>query len=290
MPDPDYSAVFSIDVEDWYQGIELPLAQWAGREKRVHVGLDTILGLLSEHKTRGTFFILGWIAERYPEIVRRIAEQGHEIASHGYAHEKVYGMTRDQFREDIRRTKGLLESIAASPVVAHRSPFFSITRDSLWALEVLRQEGYLYDCSISPVRTWRYGIDGSPAAPYRIKELGLVEFPVSTGELLTRKFAIGGAYFRIFPYFLTERGIQRLISEGAPFMFYAHPWEYDPDHPVIDAMDRRAKLTHYFNLGATAPRTARLLKSCRFRSLSEVIEFLDARQAIPELSLETLKS
>lgn len=287
---PRYNAVFTIDVEDWYHGIELPPSQWEGREKRLHIGLDAILALLRESGTRGTFFVLGWIAAHHPDVVRKIAADGHEIGSHGYAHDKVYHLTPAEFREDIRKTKSILEAITGQKVVAHRSPFFSITQESLWALAILRDEGFLYDCSISPVKTWRYGIPSSPESPYRIQELDLIEFPVSTSRFLHKKIGLGGAYFRIFPYFLNHNAIRGLMKQGQPFMFYVHPWEYDPDHPVVKNIEPRARVTHYFNLRSTAPRTERLLRDCRFQSLGEAIAELQSRKAIPDVSLDRLKN
>lgn len=289
MPGGDYSAVFSIDVEDWYHGIELPRCRWAGQERRISLGVEAILGLLERHETRGTFFTLGWIAEHHPEVVRRIAEAGHELASHGYSHQKVYDLGPGEFRSEVRRTKQLLEDIGGRPVRAHRSPFFSITPSSLWALEILKDEGYEYDCSISPVKTWRYGIAGSPSYAYRISELGLVEFPVSTITVLSKKLGLGGAYFRILPSVVTERGLDRSLSEHRQAIFYAHPWEYDPAHPRIGGLDPRARLTHYFNLGSTYPKTERLLARYRFKTLDQAIRDLQADNAIPDISIATLR-
>jgi len=290
MVDPDYCAVFTVDVEDWYHGIELPASRWSGLEHRLSVGLDALLQLLSDHGTRGTFFTLGWIAERYPAVVRRIAAGGHELASHGYSHEKVYRLTPEQFRDEVRRTKQLIESISGQPIVAHRSPYFSITRDSLWALEILREEGYSCDCSISPVQTWRYGIPGSPDRAYRISDVDLVEFPISVTRLLSKKLGIGGAWFRILPARITERALDHLLARDRQAIFYAHPWEYDPDHPVVRDIDVRAGLTHYFNLKSTLPKTERLLRRFRFQTLAEAVSRLQARDAILDYSLDRLRN
>lgn len=289
MPLQSYSAAFTIDVEDWYHGIELPQSRWASLERRISLGLEAVLRLLAQHGTRGTFFTLGWIAENQPEVVRRIAAEGHELASHGYSHEKVYHLTPEQFRSEVRRTKDLLESITGQPVMAHRSPYFSITRDSLWALQILGEEGYRYDCSISPVKTWRYGIAGSPDRAYRIKEIDLIEFPVSLIAVFSKKVGLGGAYFRILPWALTERALDRSLQGKSQAIFYAHPWEYDPAHPVVGDMGFRARLTHYFNLKSTYSKTDRLLGRFRFQSLSHAISDLQARHAIPDLSIETLR-
>jgi len=289
MPPRDDCAVFSIDLEDWYQGVEIPLSHWEGKENRIQIGLDAVLSILQEAGTHGTFFALGWIAEKYPEIVGRIAAAGHEIGSHGYCHQRVSKLTPQEFRTDIRRTKEILEKITGKPVRAYRAPFFSVVESSLWALPILREEGYEYDCSIAPVKNWHYGIESSPEDVYRIKELGLIEFPISTFRFLGQKVGIGGAYFRVFPYRYTSRGLGRLLSASRPAIFYAHPWEYDPDHPTVK-MDFRMSLTHYFNLKATRERTRKLLRQYRFRALSEVIESLQAADRIPSISIEALKS
>lgn len=282
-------AVFSIDVEDWYHGVELPYSEWAGKEDRIRIGLDSLLELLRQSKTQGTFFILGWIAEKNPELVRKIASLGHEIGSHGYNHRRVTRQTPDEFRSDIRRTKGILEELSGRPVLAHRSPFFSIVKSSLWALPILSEEGYKYDCSIAPVKNWHYGIENSPDHVYQIRELGLIEFPISTSKILGRKAGIGGAYFRIFPYWWTRSGISRLLKASHPVMFYAHPWEYDPGHPSI-GMDFRIRLTHYSNLKSTYEKTQRLLQDYRFDTLSNVVKNIQTTSGIPVVSLESLKN
>lgn len=284
----DDRAVFSIDVEDWYQGV-VPLSHWAGKENRIQIGLDAVLSLLQETGTRGTFFALGWIAEKYPEVVAQIAAAGHEIGAHGYCHRRISTLTPQEFRQDIRRTKEILEKIAGKPVRAYRAPFFSVVKASLWALPILREEGYEYDCSIAPVKNWHYGIENAPEDVYRIQEVGLIEFPISTFRFLGRKVGIGGAYFRVFPYRYTARGLGRLLSASRPAMFYAHPWEYDPAQPSAK-MDWRMKLTHYFNLSVTRERTRKLLQQYRFRTLSEVVASLQACGQIPSISIEALKN
>lgn len=289
MPVPGaQNAVFSIDVEDWYHGIELPQNQWAGKEDRIERGLKSVLDLLKRSGTKGTFFVLGWVAERHGDLIKSIAEQNHELGSHGYSHQKVYDLSPDEFRSEIRKTKEILERLTGKVINAHRSPFFSITRSALWALKILKDEGYSVDCSISPVKTWRYGIEGSPTHPYRIKDLDLLEFPVSTLRVLTRTIGIGGAYFRILPFAMTEAGIRRSLEAHGAAMFYAHPWEYDPDHPRFGDIEFKARLTHYFNLGSTLTKTARLLRSFKFTTLSEVRASLDASGSLPGIELATL--
>ena len=235
---------FSIDLEDWYQGIELPVEKWTNREHRLEKGLNNILELLNNTNTKATFFCLGWIAKHHANVIKTISNEGHEIASHGYSHDKVYALSPATFREDVRKTKALLEDLSGKKVIGNRSPYFSITRKSLWAIKILYEEGYTYDCSISPVETWRYGISSSPDSIYKFKEFDLIEFPVSTTTFLYKKISIGGAYFRIFPYYIFKKFFT--LADKSK-MFYCHPWEYDPQHPSI-SFDWKAHLTHYFNL------------------------------------------
>lgn len=278
---------FSIDLEDWYQGIELPFAQWHGQEYRLEKGLDVVLELLAGKGVKATFFCLGWIAEAHPAVVRKIFDSGHEIASHGYSHEKIYSLDRNRFAEETRKTKGLLEDITGSEVRGYRAPYFSITRESLWALEVLKESGFKYDCSISPVETWRYGISSSPDHIYNISELDLLEFPVSTFNLMNRKFGVGGAYFRIFPFFFFHKFFENAGRSGKPGMFYAHPWEFDPEHPVIQ-FHWKATLTHYFNLKNMSRKTEKLLRSFTFTTVSEVIDSFRRENKISNVSLARL--
>ncbi len=279
---------FSIDLEDWYQGIELRLEEWAGKENRLEFGLDVILRLLDETCTKCTFFSLGWIAEKFPDVITKIAGLGHEIASHGYFHEKVYTLNSEKFREDIKRTKGIIEDITGTAVKGNRSPYFSITRKSLWALSILQDEGFEYDCSISPIETWRYGISSSPENIYRIKEVGIVEYPLSTFSLLGKRLGVGGAYFRIFPYFFFKNVFREKTRSQHSGMFYAHPWEFDPDHPIV-SFDWRAKLTHYFNLKGMERRTLKLLKCFPFARVADIIREATDSGSVTQISIKSLE-
>jgi polysaccharide deacetylase family protein (PEP-CTERM system associated) len=279
---------FSVDLEDWYQGIELPFESWSGHSDRIRKGVDPLLELLDKHNTKATFFTLGWIGEKYPELIKQITDAGHEMASHGYSHEKVYDLSPEAFRKEISKTKKILEDISGTEVVAFRAPFFSITNKSLWALDVLKEEGYTIDCSISPVKTWRYGISTTPDEIFTIKENGLTEFPVSTFKLLTKNLGIGGAYFRLFPYMLTSNGLKQRAKEGKPNMFYIHPWEYDPHHPVVD-MERKAKITHYTRLSKTIPFTDKLLGQFKFDTVTNVVKAYKEQREVNEYSIEILK-
>lgn len=278
---------FSIDLEDWYQGIELPISEWAGKEKRIEKGMDKIIEILEETDSKCTFFILGWVGENYPELIKKLSKAGHEIASHGYQHDKVYDMKPAEFKEKLSRTKKILEDLSGQEIKGHRAPFFSITSKCLWGLEVIRECGFEYDCSISPIKTWRYGIDSSPDHIYRIEELDLIEYPCNTFQMMNKNFAIGGAYFRIFPYRLFKKAYAENTSNGIPTMFYAHPWEYDPGHPFIK-FEKKAMLTHYFNLRAMAKRTKKLLSTFSFGTVEEVLSQVRSTSTIPALSIQKL--
>jgi len=273
---------FTVDVEDWFQGIELSPEAWGDKEDRLVRGVDVLLGLLDEANVKATFFVLGWVGKKYPEMVRQLAELGHEIGSHGLNHEKVYNLSPEVFRRDELETKACLEYVTGLGIVSYRAPFFSITKQSLWALDILAELGYQYDCSISPVVTWRYGIAGAPEGIYRLKACGLIEYTISTWTLLGRAFASGGAYFRVFPPFLTCRPFLSVTEHGQGGMFYVHPWEYDPDHPVVD-FEWKARLTHYYNLGKMSKRTQHLLKQFRFGTVHEVVSQMDPT-SIPTVS------
>ena len=279
---------FTVDLEDWYQGIEMPYDSWSTYEKRVEVGMNALLQLLSDSDTKATFFTLGWIAEKYPNMIKQLSEAGHELASHGYSHEKVYNLKPDAFREEIRRTKSVIEDLTGNRVVAYRAPFFSITVDSLWALSILREEGHTIDCSISPVKTWRYGIASSPDHIYNISDIDLIEFPVSTFSFLNKKLALGGAYFRLFPYSISHHNYKKKNKTEEYSMFYIHPWEYDPEHPYEKKMERKARFTHYHNLKKTYANTRKLLSSFKFTTVSETIQNYRSQHDVTKLQLEDL--
>src|SRR5881296_647064 len=228
---PNVTNALTVDFEDWYQGLEIPHTEWTGYEDRIVVTGRRLLGLLDDARVRATFFVLGHVAERHPEIVREIAAAGHEIGTHGYSHTFVYKQTPEVFREELRRAVGTLEDLSGQPVLGHRAPFFSITKDSLWAFEILAELGIRYDSSVFPVLNYRYGIPDAPRWPYEVRTrvTMLKEFPISTWQILGHNVPIaGGAYFRIYPYALTRRGLQAINRQGRPVTFYLHPWELDP--------------------------------------------------------------
>ena len=283
--DPVVNAM-SIDVEDYFHvsafdGI-VPRSEWATMESRVTRNTERLLDIFREHGVRSTFFVLGWVAERHPGLVRAIADAGHEIASHGYAHRLIYDQTLTAFRDDVRRAKSLLEDACGRHVIGYRAPSYSITPRSLWALDVLLEEGYQYDSSIFPIRHDRYGIPVSGRKPYLIpRDRGeLVEVPGSTTKMGPLNLPVaGGGYFRIFPYWWTRWGISRVNQlERRPAIFYLHPWEIDPDQPRLKA-GRLSRFRHYRNLQHTEARLRQLVTDFKFDALDRVVA--QTRAAMP---------
>ena len=281
----------TIDVEDYFHVTALAKSvdrkEWPLLESRVERNTQKLLRLFDGTSVKGTFFVLGWVAERYPEVVREIVGQGHELACHGYSHQLIYNQKRDEFREDTIRAKKLLEDISGQPISGYRAASYSITDKSRWAIEVLVEVGFEYDSSIVPVKHDLYGMEGSLAFPFRFQLQNgktLKEFPPSTIELMGQRFPIGGGgYFRLFPYWFTRWGLSRLnrVSE-MPFAFYLHPWEIDPDQPKIMA-DRKSTFRHYNNLEKCESRLKRLLIDFRFDTMQSVLKDM------PLESVETLQ-
>ncbi|HTP67884.1 MAG TPA: XrtA system polysaccharide deacetylase [Dongiaceae bacterium] len=264
----------TIDLEDYYQvsafNDSVDYGTWQTRESRVERNTDKLLQFLHETGQSATFFTLGWIAEHYPNLIRKVADQGHEIACHSLRHRTVYKMTRSEFREDTLTAKKLLEDCSGTPVRGYRAPSFSITNDSLWALEILAELGFAFDSSIFPVKHAHYGIISSPRSPYRVDTPSgpLVEFPMTTLEFIGLRSPIaGGAYFRILPYWYTRWAINFLNhKENRPVCVYLHPWEIDPEQPRMDGK-MSARLRHYIGLGSAPRKFQRLLRDFRFCNL-----------------------
>lgn len=274
---------FSIDVEDYFQVSALapavPRDTWSQREYRAERNTDRVLQLLDEAGVKGTFFVLGWIAERSPQLVRRIAAAGHEVASHGLSHQLIYHQSRDEFRRETAYSKNLLEDTIGAPVLGYRAASFSITQESLWALDVLIDLGFKYDSSIFPIRHDRYGIPDAPLVPGTLSapsKRTLVEFPMSTASILGMKLPVsGGGYFRIFPYAVTRYGLRQINgSRRAPFVFYMHPWEIDPGQPRIEVSSWLSRFRHYTNLDRCEERLKRLLREFAFAPVRDVLASL----------------
>jgi polysaccharide deacetylase family protein (PEP-CTERM system associated) len=269
------AGIMSIDVEDYFH-VEAfsdvaSRSQWDSYPCRVEENTRKILDLLDEYNVRGTFFILGWVAERYPTLVRDIVTRGHEAACHSYWHRLVYNLTSDEFREDTRRAKETIEQAAGTAVYGYRAPSYSITRKSLWALDILAEAGFTYDSSIFPIHHDIYGIPDSPRSPFWLKTTAgpLLECPITTFVWRGRNMPVGGGgYLRIFPYWYTNFGIRSTLREGLPLIVYFHPWEIDPEQPRL-AGRLKSRLRHYTNLGRMETRLRKLLQSMPFTSFRD---------------------
>jgi polysaccharide deacetylase family protein (PEP-CTERM system associated) len=265
---------FTVDVEDWHDAIPIDGGRRASAERRLEQGLEALLDALGRHGVRGTFFVLGPIAREYPAVIRHIADAGHEVGCHGWSHELLYRMTPARMREETMRACDAIEQVTGQQVKAYRAAYFSITRQSLWALEVLAELGIRYDSSIFPVRNWRYGIPEFEPRPQRIDTPrgAIFELPLPVRRVLGRNLPLtGGAYFRLYPYALSRTNIRAAEQEGQPVVFYLHPWEFDPDHPRV-RFHWKAWLTHYVNLRSTRFKLERLLDEFSFGTLGEVLE------------------
>jgi polysaccharide deacetylase family protein (PEP-CTERM system associated) len=269
---------FTVDVEDYFQvsAFEQCVSreQWDTYPSRVEANTQRILELLSKHKVRATFFILGWIAERYPQLVHEISRAGHEVGSHGYWHRLIYTQTPTEFRADLRRSIAILENIIGQPITAYRAPSFSITEKSRWALDILIEEGILVDSSVVPIYHDLYGIPGAQAGLHRLGTSAgsLWEFPPAVYPLFG-KFMLpvgGGGYFRIYPFRFTRWCLRRLEKQQQALMFYMHPWEIDEHQPRLRA-SFKSRFRHYTNLHRTLGKLDRLLAAFRFGSIRDVL-------------------
>lgn len=285
IPSPPSSHVItnaiSVDVEDYFQVQAfagcIDRAAWDIIPCRVEANMDRMLALFSEARVHGTFFTLGWIAERYPALIRRIVAEGHELASHGHGHQLVHTLTPDEFRQDLLRAKHLLEDTGGVQVIGYRAPTFSIGPRNPWAFEILEQTGHRYSSSIYPVKHDLYGAPDAPRFPYvpipgAQVEYPLLEIPMTTVQIAGRNIPIsGGGYFRLMPFPLYEALLRRYLAvEKRPAIFYIHPWEIDPAQPSVPAASRLARFRHTVNLAATAPRLARLLRDFRWDRMDRV--------------------
>ena len=272
----------TIDVEDYFQVSAMApyirRDEWDQRECRVERNIARILELLAEHDTRATFFTLGWIAERYPKLVRNIVDAGHELASHGYGHERASDLTQTAFRQDIDRAKKLLEDIAGTEVKGYRAPSFSIGTKNLWAFDELARAGHRYSSSIYPIRHDHYGMPDSPRFAYRVGT-GMLEIPVTTLRMGRRNLpSSGGGYFRLLPYALSRWMIRRVNEvDRESAIFYFHPWEIDAGQPRVAGIDAKTRFRHYLNIHRMENRLASLLADFRWGRMDDI--FLDNASA-----------
>jgi polysaccharide deacetylase family protein (PEP-CTERM system associated) len=267
----------TCDVEDYFQvsafAPYIARDSWPQRECRVEANMERILALFERHGVKATFFTLGWIAERYPQVVRRIVASGHELASHGYGHLRASDQNRFDFDNDIRSSKALLEDIGGVPVIGYRAPSFSIGHGNLWALDALREAGYRYSSSIYPVVHDHYGMPDAPRfAFYPQGPDGLLEVPITTVRMGSRNLpAGGGGYFRLLPYALSRWMLQRVNREDRrSALFYFHPWEIDPGQPRPEGLDAKSRFRHYINIGRMERRLARLARDFKWDRMDQV--------------------
>lgn len=251
-------------------------------ESRLRTGMDRLLGVMAEHEVRGTFFVLGLVAEAHPGIVRELAKAGHEIASHGWGHRQITGLTPEAFRDTVRRTRALLQDVSGQPVWGYRAPSFSILRGMEWALEILAEEGHLYDSSLYPVRRPGYGYAGGHRNihPLELEAGTLVEVPPATLRFAGWNLPLGGGgSFRHFPYTLTRIAILRHGRNGGSATLYLHPWELDPEQPLLEGLSWVTRLRHYGGLRRTEPRLRRLFQEFHFQPIRDTLAVRPAFQA-----------
>ena len=260
----------TVDVEDYFQvsAFENIVGKdkWGNYTPRVEENTKRILDIFDRYNVKATFFILGWIAEKFPTLVKEIQRQGHELGCHSYWHRKIYQLTPDEFREDTLRAKTIIEDIAGVPVKGYRAPSYSITKKSLWALDILEELGFSYDSSIFPIHHDNYGIPNAPRFEYKLPNHKMMEYPLSTSLFFGQKIPVaGGGYFRLFPYWFTRTALKRINhKEKKPFIFYLHPWEVDPGQPRMTNAKLLSRFRHYNNLEKTTGRLTSLLENFKF--------------------------
>jgi len=268
----------TVDVEDYFQvsAFENIVGKdkWEHYPPRVEENTKRILNLFDSYNVKATFFILGCIAEKFPALVREIDARGHEIGCHSYYHRLVYDLTPDEFREDTRKTKDLLEQLTGRKVLGYRAPSYTITKRSLWALDILEELGFAYDSSIFPIYHDRYGLPGAPRFEYKLPDHDLTEYPISTSIIMGRKIPVaGGGYFRLFPYWFMRMALKKInVREQRPFIFYFHPWEIDPGQPRMKNSSPLSKFRHYLNLSKTTDRLRCLLEDFSFGPIKGRVE------------------
>jgi polysaccharide deacetylase family protein (PEP-CTERM system associated) len=278
----------TVDVEDYYHvsAFEpyIRRADWEHHESRVVANTHRVLELFEKHEVRATFFVLGWVAERFPQLVRDISRHGHELGCHSYAHRLIYQMTPDEFHADLVRARDAIQEAAGMPVLSYRAPSFSITRQSLWALDILAEEGIRFDSSVFPVYHDRYGIPDAKPEVHRIDTPSgpLWEFPPSVIRLGPVNLPVsGGGYFRLYPLVCTAWSLRRIHRRhGRPFVFYVHPWELDPQQPRLKLASRLSRFRHYVNLASTERKLDMLLSQFAFAPMGEVIKAIGQPQPV----------
>ena len=278
---------FTVDVEDWCQGIpEIPFEKWEEMESRIEVGLYPILDLLADYSFKGTFFVLGYIAEHFPDVVKEISSRGHEVGVHGYNHTALYTISPEEFGKNLEKSVALLEKISKKKIISFRAPYFSVVKKTSWAIEILARNGIKYDSSIFPVKTHLYGIPDAPPFPYRplIGSIiendphgDILEIPPTTtySKILKRRIPIaGGFYFRALPYNYIKRKYKEINEKDYPIIFYIHPWELDKDQPKLKNLPFKSKFIHYHNIysGGVRKKLYKLLSEFEFTSIKNLFK------------------
>lgn len=262
----------SIDLEDWFcaYNLRIKMEDWGRQELRVIENTKRMLALLEKHNTKATFFVLGWIAERIPNMIREIEQKGHEIATHGYSHRVLTELTPETFEADLEKALSVTRACTSQAILGYRAPSFTITKKTIWAIDILKKYGVKYDSSVFPISFHPdYGIAESPLSIHQLD--GLTEVPLSVAEVFGRRIPCsGGGYFRIFPYLLSTLLMRRCNRQGRPVIFYVHPWETDPDQPRVN-MPLSKKFRHYYNLGKTVVRLDQLLSEFKFVPIKEIL-------------------
>ncbi len=284
--------ILTVDVEEWFHPEALqhlfPREKWDEQPARVEPLVERLLQVFAEHGARATFFVLGWVAQKHPQLVRRIVEQGHEVASHSFSHRMVTKMTPEEFEKDLKQSVKVLHDITGQAVLGFRAPTFSITKESFWAYRVLVNEGFEYDSSIYPIWHDRYGVPDAPRSAYWVEvENGrrILEFPMPTLRFGSKNFPFGGGgYLRIFPLLFTRRAIKKFNAEGQPAIVYMHPWEFDVDQPRV-RLGKLQSIRHYANIGRNENKLRRLLKEFEWMSFKE---YLLQVKSNPELPVKKL--
>ena len=266
----------SVDLEDWFCVYNLSrvirYADWDKCESRVERSTLGLLDLFRRHRVEATFFVLGWVADRFPDLVKEIERQGHEIATHGYSHRLLTLMRPEEFKVDLHRSLEVLAKSTSQKVLGFRAPSFSVTRETLWAVDILKEAGIRYDSSVFPVQFHpEYGIADAELGPYQLAE-GLTELPMSVAELFGRRVpCCGGGYFRLYPYALTRWLMRRCHEQGRPVIFYLHPWEMDPEQPRVQGLSWSKRFRHYNSLPKTQERMERLLDDFSFTTAEKLL-------------------
>lgn len=266
----------SVDIEEWFQvgAFErvIDKADWDSLESRVEYNTDAVLALFAESGVKATFFTLGWVAARHPALIRRIVEAGHELASHGWAHQRVFTMQPEVFRADIDRARKTLEDAGGVRVTGYRAPSFSIDARTPWAHSILADEGYAYSSSVAPLKHDHYGWPEASRYAFRpVADSPLIEVPITVAAFGNRRVATGGGFFRLFPAALTNHAVRQVSAEGQPAVFYFHPWEIDPGQPRIAAAPLKSRLRHYSRLGAMAGKLRGLIRRHRWDRMDSIV-------------------